>query len=41
MFVQYSVAKYKRVKSSVLDFRLNTGNDGDDERKGGKGSASL
>jgi len=29
-------AGYERVKSSVFNFRLNTGSDGDEETKGGK-----
>jgi len=36
MFVQYSVAGYDRVKSSVFNLCLNAGSYGDDETKGGK-----
>jgi len=35
-FIQYSVAEYERMKSSVYNLRLNTGSDGNDETKGGK-----
>jgi len=36
MFVQYSVAEYERVNSSVFNFHLNTGSNENYETKGGK-----
>jgi len=33
MFVQYSVADYEHVKSSVFNLRFNTGSDGDKSLK--------